>query len=456
MAEIHCTEKLRSMTYSRNGLFIILRVVFLTVFIIASVISYYETALIVTPIMFAVLAFISSVELIWYLQGLERSMTRFLLSIKHHDFSRHYKNLSQNKELQAAYELITQSFENLETQKHADYRLLQTVSEHIRIGLVCYDSGGVIMFANKTIKEMLKIEALSKMESLLPNHSDIYYHMVNEKPISGILVSGENEQKLLLKTESFSLQSEGYKLASLYDIKSTLDTNELESYQKLMKVMTHEIMNSATPILSLIQVVNKKLIHEGKVLSLSDLDQQNIAISLSAIETQTQGVLKFVEAYRKINKEISPNTEWISVERLIEPITTLLIDPLKINFSFKNQVKQKINVDPGLISQTILNLLKNAIEAVADVTGPRISLTAEKSNEHLSILIEDNGNGISAEHLSEIFVPFFSTKRAGSGIGLALSRKIVNAHGGSLIFIRTEKNATQFRILLPKEVFTNV
>ncbi len=441
------------MTYSRNGLLIILRILLLVVFIIAPVISYYETALIVTPIMFAILAIIISVELIWFLRRQERSMTRFLLSIKHHDFSRNYSKKTHSKELLEAFELITQSFERLETQKHADYRLLQTVSEHIRIGLVCYSPNGEIMFANKTIREMLNLKSFGKMESLLTDNKEVYHCLVKEKPVSGKLIAGKNDQKLLLKTEQFSLKNQQYKLASLYDIRSTLDTNELESYQKLMKVMTHEIMNSATPVLSLIQVVNKKLVLNGRIQTLSDKDQQNIVFSLEAIETQTEGILKFVEAYRQINKEIRPNKQNTKIEDLIKPILTLLIDSSKLNFAFTNKVDEEINIDSGLISQTIINLLKNALEAVAEISNPTVSLKVERTSEYFSMVVEDNGYGVTAENRPEIFVPFYTTKKEGSGIGLALSRKIINAHGGNLTCATTEEGLTQFRILLPKDVF---
>ena len=441
------------MTYNNNGLKIGVRVVVLAILIIAAVVSYYETDLIVTPVMLSLLGIISAFELIWYLGRMEREFTRFLLSIKHHDFSRSYRNKSEYKELQNAYDLITKSFEDLETQKHADNRLLQTVSQHLKIGLVCYDQTGETVFVNKAFKEMLGLRSFARLESISQSHRSIYDYLIAEKTVSGALAKGNNEEKLLIKTEAFTLRGKAFKLASLYDIRSTLDTNELESYQKLMRVMTHEIMNSATPILSLIQVVNKKLIDGEKIRPFSEPEQKNIAFSLGAIETQTHGILKFVEAYRKINKEIRPNKEVTTMSALVDPVIKLLINPEVIDFSFDNQVKEKIKVDKGLMSQTLINLLKNAIEAVDGVKSPQIRLFVYKSKELLKVTVEDNGGGLMESQLSQIFVPFFTTKPEGSGIGLALSRKIVNAHGGNLICEITDQKMTRFSILLPGEVY---
>ena len=432
---------------------IILRICLLTILIVSAVISVYETDYVVTPVMFSLLAVLVAAELHWHLGRTRRMLSRFLLSIKHHDFSRYYKIQSADEELHQAFDLITKSFEDLETQKHADYRLLQTVSEHIKIGLACYSLEGQVTFSNKAFKEMLRMESFAKMDTLARQHPEIHKCLIADKPTPEMLIATSDHGKFLLKTEAFTLQDQGYRLASLYDIKSTLDTNELESYQKLMKVMTHEVMNSATPVLSLIQVVNKKLIKDEQVLTLAQNDQKNIAFSLKAIETRTASILKFVEAYRKINKPITPVRKQTTVHDLIAPVVTLLAQPSGTPVAFENAVEAPIYVDVELMSQTLINLLKNAMEATSVVEEPAIAIEARIESDRLIIAVEDNGSGISAAQQKEIFVPFFTTKAEGSGVGLALSRKIINAHGGSLNYQMTDQNRTRFTILLPGEVF---
>lgn len=442
------------MTFNKNGLFILLRVAVLFGFISASVISLYETDFVVTPIMLCLLALISTSELIWHLYKLQRSWAGFLLSIQHQDFNRHYQDQSEFPQLHKAYDLITESFEKLKTNKHADHRLLQTVSEHIQIGLVCYLETGEIVFSNKTVRSMLGIKSFQNIESLSNKQENVYNYLISENTVSGTLVEGNNEQRLLIKTEKFSLQNKAYRLASLYDIKTTLDTHELESYQKLMKVMTHEIMNSTTPVLSLIQVINKKLIDESenKLNQLNGKDQKNIAISLNAVETRTKGMLNFVEAYRQINKEVNPILDCIHSKTLMNSIKALIIDPSNTYYSFQDNIDKELRLDPDLITQTIINLLKNAKEALLDIKKPEIKMILKMSDNDLCIVIEDNGDGILSDDSSEVFVPFFTTKSTGSGIGLALSRKIVKAHGGNLTYMRTTDEITQFRILLPNAI----
>lgn len=438
------------MIYNKNRLLILLRVAVIFGFMAGSIISYYETDFVITPIMFALLCLISTGELIWYLQKLQRSWARFLLSIQHQDFNRHYQNESEFPELHEAYDLITESFEKLKANQHADYRLLQTVSEHVQIGLVCYLETGEVVFSNKTVRSILDIEAFHNIHSLRNFQVSVYNYLISDHTVSGALVEGKNEERILIKTEAFSLRNKAYRLASLYDIKSTLDTNELESYQKLMKVMTHEIMNSTTPVLSLIEVINKKLIHnnEQELNQLNPKDQQNIATSLKAIEIRTKGMLKFVKAYRQINKEVKLNIVQINSKTLMNSIEGLIKDQSNIHYSFQDHVDKALKLDADLISQTIINLLKNAKEATNDINTPEIKMIIEASEENLSIVIEDNGDGVSSDNLSEIFVPFYTTKPSGSGIGLALSRKIVKAHGGNLIYKRTDYETTQFRIQL--------
>ena len=439
------------MGYSNSAWGIIFRVGLMAAFIVSAVVSFYETDYVVTPLMFSFLSGVVATELIWHLRKNERLLARFLLSIKHHDFSRNYKTPAASSGLFEAFDLITKSFEQLETQKHADYRLLQTVSEHIKIGLAYYDPEGQVLFSNKAFKEMLKLRSFARIDTLKSQHPAIHKSMTTNEQMPEVLIESSGPGRFLLKTEAFTLQGQQYRLASLYDIRSTLDGNELASYQKLMRVMTHEVMNSATPVLSLIRIVNQKLIRDDKLVPLPEADQKNIAFSLKAIETRTASILKFVEAYRKINKEIKPDRRPVSVKDLIGPIILLMAPPAGVSLTFTNEADRTIFVDTELMSQTLINLLKNALEAVANVADPAVEVRATMEDGKLCITVQDNGEGIPEASQKDIFVPFFTTKPDGSGVGLALSRKIVHAHGGSLTYRSTEEGITCFKILLPEE-----
>ncbi|MEP1097093.1 MAG: ATP-binding protein, partial [Cyclobacteriaceae bacterium] len=425
------------MVFSKGLIRILIRVVLLATFLACGIYSYYQTDYVITPMMFGIFALISAIEMTWHLQRLERDWSQFLLSIRHHDFNRNYVNQSDSGKLGEAFKLITESFEQLETEKHAEDRLLQTVLGHIPVGLMCYKEDGEIVFSNKAIKEMLGFEAFIKIENLRDRFPNIYALLASDRSTDGELIEGIGEQRILIKLEAFTLQKKNYRLVSMTDIRSTLDANELESYQKLMSVMTHEIMNSATPILSLIQVVNEKMVEKDQLKSLSQKDQKNIVISMKAIEDRTQGMLKFVEAYREINKEFVPIYESVHTSKLIEQVIPLIDAQSTVPITVEDRVDLNVKVDSNLIVQVIINLLKNAIYAVQEVKDPAVTLYLSRDASELNIIVTDNGSGIEPENVNKVFIPFYTTKTEGSGIGLATSRKIVKAHGGRLSYSRT-------------------
>ena len=436
------------MVFNKGLILILIRVLLLAAFLVGGIYSYYQTDYIITPMMFGLFALISVAELTWHLQQLERDWSQFLLSIRHHDFNRNYVNQGESGKLDEAFKLITESFEQLKTAKHAEDRLLQTVLGHIPIGLMCCREDGEIVFSNKAIKAMLGFEAFIKVENLSDRFPDIYALLASDRSTAGELVEGIGEQRILIKIEAFTLQKQKYKLVSMADIESTLDANELESYQKLMSVMTHEIMNSATPILSLIQVVNEKIIEGDQLRSLDEKDQRNAAISMKAIETRTQGMLKFVEAYREINKEFDPIYGSVHTSLLIDQVVPLVNSESNVPITVDDTVNTTVLLDSNLIVQVIINLLKNAIHAVRGKENAEVILRFENEPSDLVIAVEDNGSGIELENVNKIFIPFYTTRTDGSGIGLAVSRKIVKAHRGRLSYSRAE-DRTRFELVLP-------
>lgn len=435
------------MVFSKSGLLIFLRVLLITGLLAASVFSFYETDLNITPVMFLLLSLVMMFELVWHVQRLQRNWAQFLLSVKHQDFTRRYSDPAFPR-LNEAYDLITSSFENLRQEKQAEYRLLHTVTDHVKIGLVCFYQDGSVVFANKALKRMLRLEALADISSLEAVYPKTHQLMTNQHTVEGALIDEITDRRILVKTEDFQLQGQAYRIASLYDIRNTLETNELESYQKLMRVMTHEIMNSAAPILSLIRVINQKLIDGDTLKDLSPKDQKNTSVSLRVVETRTEGILSFVEAYRTINKDIQLDKKEVETAFLLAQVTPLL-DGHDPPVESIDRAKGMVFLDSDLIMQVLLNLVKNAREAVVKQSDPKVILCLETNENELIMTVKDNGPGIPDKQVGEAFVPFFTTKKEGSGVGLALSRKIVQAHGGRLVYQRTEDSWTEFRVMVP-------
>lgn len=436
------------MIFKKSFFLILLRVLLIVALAVGMVYTYLNTDLSITPVMFGVFIFIFIIELSWHLQKQERAWARFLQSVEFGDFNRAYKKQTHSKELQQAYDLISAQMETLQTNREAEFRLLQTVLRHVSVAVVCYREEGEVVFTNKAFNELLGLRSLIHIDKLADKNPAIHQVMRAEERAPSGWIDHDQGQKLFIKTESFKLKGQAHRLASLTDIRNSLDAKELESYQKLMRVMTHEIMNSTTPILSLIRVVNNKLIHEQELVELNAKDQKNVAISLSAIEERTAGMLRFVQAYKQINRPIEVHPQLVESQVLLDSVASLMNTEKEVKFRIEDQIKSGLRIDRDLMSQVLINLVKNALDALKTVDKPEVTISAQKSAGHVFITVSDNGPGVPEKSVPEIFVPFFTTKAEGSGIGLALSRKIVRAHHGLLEYKR-ENGITSFVVDLP-------
>ncbi|MEQ8474087.1 MAG: ATP-binding protein [Marinoscillum sp.] len=434
------------MIFRRSLFWILLRVIILTGFIFSSIFVYLRTDLNITPIMFGMLAMVSLIELIWYLRSQEREWLKFLDAIEHDDFNRVFTKQAHSRELQAAFSLITRQMEKLSTEKQAEDRLLKTVLGHISIALVCYKEDGQILFANKSFRSLFGIKGLVHLEKLQAKFPEVYQLIKGADDAMDELIKHPDDKQLHVRLQQFKMQQEAYKLVSFADIKKSLDTKEIESYENLMRVMTHEIMNSATPILSLVQVINAKLIDNKHFTIPAREDRPNLVKSLQAIEKRTDGMLKFVEGYKQIGQPIQPQLGAVNSTEFVEKIVAIV--PADIDIEINDTYNGPLMIDQPLMSQVLLNLLKNAVYATKEIKEPHISISISYVSPEIHMTIGDNGPGVALKDINHIFIPFFTTKKEGSGIGLSLSRKIVKAHGGHLVYHRID-GMTQFIVKLP-------
>ena len=426
---------------------VIARVLLLAFFGLGISYSYLRTEFIVTPLIFSLFLIVTIVELYWFLRKQEREWSRFLESVKLHDFARSYQNSSASKELKEAYHQITQAFENIKKEQQSEQIFLQTLIGHIPLGLACFDHEGENVFANGPFLKILGTQKgpnLIKIKAKWPLVSQSIASASTEEIIE------YGNKKLLVKKERFIEEECEYLLVSLTDVVNTLEGYELENYQKLLSVLTHEIMNSSTPILSLVQVVNKKLIENNELKLLEKRDQQNVAKSLKAIEERTGGMLEFVQSYRKINRPIAPRISSETSKELLDQIISLKELQSASDINIEDRFKDHLMIDKALIMQVLVNLILNAQEATANMADGSVSIEVYENEHDVVIDIMDNGPGVKPDNLHKIFIPFFTTKETGSGVGLALSRKIIKAHGGQLRYLRTQEDLSCFRIVLPK------
>lgn len=259
------------------------------------------------------------------------------------------------------------------------------------MAVICFKESGEIVFTNKAFNELLNIQGLSKIDVLEQTAPHIHEILSAEGASPSEWLDHENGRKLLIKTEGFRLKGQKLRLSSITDIRSSLERKELESYQNLLRVMTHEIMNSTTPILSLIRVVNKKLIKDDTLEVLSPKDQMNMAKSLNAIEDRTAGILKFIDAYKQVNKPVAPYFESVQLEEFIQSVITLLDKSVEVKISPEHEENNTLNIDRSLMAQVLINLIKNANDAVHSNPSPKVQIRLNSSSMYTQIIVEDNG-----------------------------------------------------------------
>ena len=394
-------------------------------------------------------------SLINYVQKTTRDLTRFLESIKYSDFSQTFKDDGRGSSftgLKKALTDVMNAFRKTRAEKEEHYRYLQTVVQHVGIGLIAFQPNGDVELINTAAKRLLRSSQLKNIKSLQTLSKPLVETLFKLKPRERALVKVEDENELLhlaLYSAEFKLRGQKYSLVSIQNIHSELEEREIEAWQKLIRVLTHEIMNSITPIASLASTIND-LIRESYAIQVSgekiNTESFNdIHHASQTIQKRSQGLLHFVDAYRNLALVQQPNFQIFPVRELFSRVEKLMQTNIKnkgIHFESRIDPKSlELTADPELIEQVLINLLLNALQAVDGRKEARIKLEASLDGRgRIVIQVKDNGPGISPENMEKIFIPFFSTKEGGSGIGLSLSRQIMRLHHGS-ISVHSELNA---------------
>lgn len=426
---------------------IVLRVLFIGLMMLIVIYSFNQDKWYVTSAVATLITLILLVELIYFTEAIKRELSKFLLSIKHKDFTTSYTTGTSKKdafpELKQAFTEIKQDFQDVRIEKELHYQYLQTVFEHAKSAIICYEPNGDIQLINEAAKQLLQIKKLKTFDEIKNINSELYQLISNCEPDQEVLAKitlHQNLYHLNLQCSIFKLQDKSYKLISLHNIQNALEEQEMESWKKLIRILNHEIMNSVTPISSLSSAMNKMLRNEdGEKKALNSInadDADDLFDSIETIESRSKGLLKFVTAYKQLSKLPKPTFAEVNINGLIKHITTLLKPEFKkhqIKVSLPSLEKDLIlKIDHEMIEQVLINLILNSIQAIKDKANKSIEIEAYTSNNSSFVRVTDNGPGIEAEVLDNIFIPFFTTKKNGSGIGLSLSRQIMRLHKGNI------------------------
>jgi two-component system, NtrC family, nitrogen regulation sensor histidine kinase NtrY len=386
------------------------------------------------------------VSIINYVERTNKRLTNFLESIRHSDFVSSFSEPGLGKsfdELNAAFNDVINEFRKTRASKEEHFNYLQTVVQHISIGIIVFRRDGKVDIFNNAVKRMFgmsSIRFISDLEKVDKGLPELLLSMkAGDSNLQKIFLESELLQLSVRATE-FRMRGEDFVLVSMQNIHSELEAKEMDSWQRLIKVLTHEIMNSITPIVSLSATVKEILIDEETVSLKSEIDDDDIEgvnSALNTIEKRSQGLLNFVQVYRNLTRIPKPNFRHVEIKGILDPVYALLepkIKEQKINCRVTIIPKDlKLTADPDLIEQVLINLIINSIHAVKEANNPTIKILAlTGTNNRIFLSISDNGHGIKPDIMEKIFVPFFTSKKEGSGIGLSLSREIMRLHKGNI------------------------
>lgn len=373
------------------------------------------------------------------------NIASFLDAIRFDDLSSSFKTDSDDPAVQRLHNELNEAITNLKSsrsEKDSEYQFFKNIVQHVGIGLLTFKKDGSIQIMNTAAKKLLRINHAKNIDDLRPV-SDVLVEAFLKLKTGGRelarLVLADETVQISIYAIELTLRGEVIKLISMNNIQSELDEKEMEAWQNLVRVLTHEIMNSVTPISSLAGVVEDDLKNKMSepVATFNKDEMEDMHLSIQTISKRSEGLIHFVREFKNLSQRPQPNLAPIKVKKLLEEMAVLQKKEL-----IDGGIKIVVNIDPpdltisadkSMIEQVIINLVKNAMQAFSEQKEKNILLKAyldEKTRPIISV--SDNGDGIDPEALERIFVPFYSTKKTGSGIGLSLSKQIMRQHEGRI------------------------
>ncbi len=396
--------------------------------------------------------------LVEYLDRSNSNIASFLDSIRFDDLSYSFKTQSDDPVVQRLHQELNEAMLKLRSsrsQKDSESLFFKNIVMHIGIGLIVFREDGQIEIFNAAARRLLRLANAEHIDDIRET-SEPLVHVFRRLKTGGRelfrLQVGDDITQLSVYAIELTLRGENVKLISLQNIQSELEEKEMEAWQNLVRVLTHEIMNSVTPISSLAGIVEEELQQHLAAQQSGPLtpDQlQDIHLSLQTISKRSEGLIHFVREFRSLTSIPTPKLSAISVKLLLDELCLLHRKELtEENIILEVSVYPEdltISADKNMIEQVLINLMRNAIQSFEEQENREISLKAYLTDKSRPMItVRDNGTGIDPEALEKIFIPFYTTKKSGSGIGLSLSRQIMRQHQGTLTVKSTIGKGTEF------------
>jgi two-component system, NtrC family, nitrogen regulation sensor histidine kinase NtrY len=433
------------MVFSRFNTWLVIRVLLINLVALAAAFLWVQKGYTYTPAVLLGVETLFVIELLIYLRRTQRKVTRFFESALYHDFNFTFTQNDKNPdviELHKALNSVANRFKERKIIAEDSIKFNETVIDQIPLGILIFNHTNALTRYNNHARKILGDNTTAHVIKLLEKYSflpDLPGYSASPAPTIVELAKDTGNITLAVQEQRFVHNKQTYKILTLQNFSDPLDKKEQESWQNIIRVLTHEIMNSLTPVVSLTETA----------LQIAKQQEQNDTLrqSLEIAHKRGQGLLGFVHSYRKITN-IKPLQKTVFlVDELVSGIIILKAEELKLrNISLTAEVipeDLEMEADYELLEQVVINLINNAADAAKDSENPKIHVVAGYDYlNKVQISVTDNGPGVPKDILDKIFIPFFTTKKQGTGIGLSLSKQIALMHGGSLYFETTNAGNT--------------
>ena len=446
------------MTFNTSYTRIVLRTAFLFITLSVAAFLLVKQSYLLLALLAPVLCY-QMIEFFKFQKKTQDELNQFVESVHYRDFSRYFdvKHASADiQPLRKGFNEINTTFKVISKEKETQYQYLQKILELVDTGIFSYElESGDVVWMNETLKKMLELPYLKTIHSLEKRDKNLFEEIASLRPGETKIVTISLERaafKALISATAFQTDNKKYKLIAFQNVNEALDETESKAWQKLLSVMTHEIMNSVAPISSLAETLKNRL--QLAAPQLQDDAVEDLELGIDTIKRRSEGLLKFAETYRNLNKITTLNLKKIYIRELFANLHQLM-QPMfeqkkvELEIILRNPDIQ-MQADVNLLEQVFINLIVNALEALKEKEAPKIILSADQTLDKKTILkVADNGHGMPDEVLDKIFIPFFSTKKTGSGIGLSLCKQIVMLHKGTIHVQSVEGQGTVFVMQFP-------
>jgi two-component system nitrogen regulation sensor histidine kinase NtrY len=394
------------------------------------------------------------VDLLNYQAKTRAELDQFLEAVQYRDFSRQFDVSHAPSELQPlrrGFNEITSAFKLITREKETQYQYLQKILELVETGILSYDvESGDVLWMNEALRRMLQLPYLRNVHSLVRRDEALSHEVETILPGESRIATasaGATRLRLLLSATLFQIDNKRFKLIAFQNAGDVIDETESKAWQKLLSVLTHEIMNSIAPISSLAETLKHRLSQKD------DSIFEDLELGIDTIRKRSESLLQFAETYRHLNRITSIDRKPVYIREMFGNLHQLMLPSFEQKGVELETVLREpelvLEADASLLEQMLINLLVNALEAVKDRPQPKVVLAAESiGNRKVLLRVADNGVGIPADVRDQIFIPFFSTRKNGSGIGLSLCKQIVLLHKGTIQVQSVEGRGTAFLISL--------